>query len=46
MTLFSESKLNRNLSQPKEKLSPKEEKFIKEFEETIEFVNLHQPGKC
>jgi hypothetical protein len=26
-------------------LSRKEAKFIKEFEEAIEFVNLHQQGK-
>ena len=28
-----------------EKLSKKEEKYLKEFEEAIEFVNLHQQGK-
>ena len=27
------------------KLSRKEERFLKEFEEAIEFVNLHQQGK-
>ena len=27
------------------KLSPKEKKFIKEFDEAIEFVNLHGQGK-
>jgi cysteine synthase len=27
------------------KLSQKEKKFLKEFEEAIEFVNLHQQGK-
>ena len=31
--------------QSNEKLSRKESKFIKEFEEAIEFVNLHQQGK-
>ena len=29
----------------KEKLSRREKKYIKEFEEAIEFVNLHQEGK-
>jgi len=29
-----------------EKLSRKEKKFLKEFEEAIEFVNLHQQGKA
>ena len=33
------------VTKPAVKLSNKEKKFIKEFEEAIEFVNQHQQGK-
>ena len=41
----SNSKEDGNLSNVTEKLSRKDKKFLKEFDEAIEFVNLHQQGK-
>ena len=41
----SNSKEDGNLTHITEKLSRKDKKFLKEFDEAIEFVNLHQQGK-
>ncbi|SHN18815.1 hypothetical protein [Mucilaginibacter sp. OK098] len=41
----SNSKEDRSLTHVTEKLSRKDKKFLKEFDEAIEFVNLHQQGK-
>lgn len=41
----SEVKLDKKLNPVKEKLSRKEKEFLKGFDESIEFVNLHQQGK-
>jgi len=41
----SNSKADESLSHATEKLSRKDKKFLKEFDEAIEFVNLHQQGK-
>ena len=36
---------HKKLTQTTEKLSRKDKKFLEEFDEAIEFVNLHQQGK-
>jgi len=41
----SSEKANGKLSEGKGKLSRKEKEFLKGFEESIEFINLHQQGK-
>jgi cysteine synthase len=37
--------INTKADSGKDKLSRKEKKFLKDFDEAIEFVNLHQQGK-
>jgi hypothetical protein len=41
----SSAKNSSKVSEDKGKLSRKEKEFLKGFEESIEFVNLHQQGK-
>jgi cysteine synthase len=41
----SNSVEHKKLTQTTEKLSRKDKKFLEEFDEAIEFVNLHQQAK-
>jgi len=43
--IISDSKSNRNESEVVEKMSRKDKAFLTEFDEAIEFVNLHSQGK-